>query len=136
MNKIAIACVVDDDEIYTFTVKRIIERSAIAEKTIFFHNGKAALDFLVENINQNNALPDLILLDLNMPVLDGWQFLDEFNLLLPKLEKKITIFIVSSSIDEADYSKAREIEAVTDFVVKPLTVEHLHNILEQVQEHF
>ena len=63
MNKIKIACVVDDDEIYTFTVKRIIARSEIAEKTIFFHNGKAALDFFVANAQNKPELPDLILLD-------------------------------------------------------------------------
>ncbi|MBK0380479.1 response regulator [Mucilaginibacter segetis] len=133
MNKISIACVVDDDEIYTFTVRRIIDRSAIAEKTIFFHNGQAALDFLIENLEKHNELPDLILLDLNMPVLDGWQFLDEFALLKPRLNKKITVYIVSSSIDEDDYNRAKAIEIVTDFIVKPLTVDHLKDILFQLQ---
>nr|WP_294944004.1 response regulator [uncultured Mucilaginibacter sp.] len=134
MNKIKIACVVDDDEIYTFTVKRIIARSEIAEKTIFFHNGKAALDFFVANAQNKLELPDLILLDINMPVLDGWQFLEQYVKLVPRFDKKITLFIVSSSIDEEDYARARAIEAVSDFIVKPLTVEHLHNILGQLQE--
>lgn len=134
MNKIKIACVVDDDEIYTFTVKRIIARSEIAEKTIFFHNGQAAVDFFVANAHNTAELPDLILLDINMPVLDGWQFLAEYVKLVPKLGKKITVFIVSSSIDEEDYARARAIEVVSDFIVKPLTVEHLHSILEQLQE--
>ena len=134
MNKIQIACVVDDDEIYTFTVKLIIARSQIAEKTIFFHNGQAALDFLVDNLHKNDQLPDLILLDLNMPVLDGWQFLDQFRKLVPVLNKKITVYIVSSSIDEEDYKRAKAIELVTDFIVKPLTVEHLHEILHLIHE--
>jgi CheY-like chemotaxis protein len=134
MNKIKIACVVDDDEIYTFTVKRIIARSEIAEKTIFFHNGQAALDFFVANTKNTTELPDLILLDINMPVLDGWQFLDGYVKLVPTMGKKITVFIVSSSIDEEDYARARAIEIVSDFIVKPLTVEHLHDILEQLQE--
>ncbi|QXV65383.1 response regulator [Mucilaginibacter achroorhodeus] len=129
MKKINVACVVDDDEIYTFSVKRIIAKADIADKTIFFHNGKAALDFIIENMNNNGELPDLILLDLNMPVLDGWQFLDEFAAVLPGLNKKITVYIVSSSIDQDDYRKAKQIELVTDFVVKPLTVDHLHDIL-------
>ncbi|MBD1366939.1 response regulator [Mucilaginibacter sp. ZT4R22] len=134
MNKVKIACVVDDDEIYTFTVTRIIARSEIAEKTIFFHNGKAALDFFVANANNNEELPDLILLDINMPVLDGWQFLDQYVKMAPKLGKKITLFIVSSSIDEEDYARARAIALVSDFIVKPLTVEHLHSILGQLEE--
>lgn len=134
MNKIQIACVIDDDEIYTFTVKRIIARSEIAEKTIYFHNGKAALDFFVANAKNTGELPDLILLDINMPVLDGWQFLDEYIKVVPAFGKKITIYVVSSSIDEEDYARARAIGIVSDFIVKPLTVENLHNILEQLQE--
>lgn len=132
--KVKIACVIDDDEIYTFTVKRVIARSDIAEKTIYFHNGKAALDFLAENAHQPDILPDLILLDLNMPVLDGWQFLDHYGKLLPKLDKKISVFVVSSSIDEEDYTRAKKIEAVTDYIVKPLTVDHLSNILGQLPD--
>ncbi|RWY47862.1 response regulator [Mucilaginibacter gilvus] len=134
MNKLKIACVVDDDEIYAFTVTRVIARAEIAEKTIFFHNGKAALDFFIANAGKNEELPDLILLDINMPVLDGWQFLDEYVKMMPKLGKKITLFIVSSSIDEEDYARARAIEVVSDFIVKPLTVEHLHYILGQLTE--
>jgi CheY-like chemotaxis protein len=134
MNKIKIACVVDDDEIYTFTVTRIIARSEIAEKTIFFHNGRVALDFFIANAKKQEELPDLILLDINMPVLDGWQFLDEYVKMAPRLGKKITVFIVSSSIDEDDYARARAFEVVSDFIVKPLTVEHLHDILGQLQE--
>ncbi|OOQ58259.1 response regulator [Mucilaginibacter pedocola] len=134
MTKVDIACVVDDDEIYTFTVKRIIGRSEIANKTIFFHNGQAALDFFIANAHNAEALPDLILLDINMPVLDGWQFLAEYVKLVPEMGKKITVFIVSSSIDEEDYARARAIEIVSDFIVKPLTVDHLHEILKRVQE--
>ncbi|MEO7214764.1 response regulator [Mucilaginibacter sp.] len=132
MNKVKIACVVDDDEIYTYTVTRIIARSEIAEKTIFFHNGRVALDFFVANAQKQDELPDLILLDINMPVLDGWQFLDEYVKLVPTMGKKITVFIVSSSIDEEDYARARAFDVVTRFIVKPLTVDHLHDILAQL----
>lgn len=134
MNKIRIACVVDDDEIYTFTVKRIIARADVAEKTIFFHNGRVALDFLIAKANEQHELPDVILLDLNMPVLDGWQFLDEYKDLVPRFGKKIRVYVVSSSIDEEDYKKAKAIEDVSDFIVKPLTVDHLHNIIKHLQE--
>ena len=132
MKKISIACVVDDDEIYTFSVKRIIAKADIAEKTIFFHNGQAALDYLIANMRKEDELPDLILLDLNMPVLDGWQFLDEFARLASAFNKKITTYIVSSSIDEDDYERAKHIELVSDFIVKPLTVHNLHDILTNI----
>jgi len=118
---IDIACVIDDDEIYTFTVKRIINNSQIAAKTLFFPNGKLAIDFFKAYIDERESLPDLILLDINMPVLDGWQFMDEFVKLSPLIKKKITVYIVSSSIDEEDFKKARTYEQVSDFIIKPVT---------------
>jgi CheY-like chemotaxis protein len=133
MKKFNLACVIDDDDIYTFTVKRIIAHSQIAESTIFFPNGKVALDFFVEYMTVAEKLPDLILLDINMPVLDGWQFMVEFVKLIPHMAKKITIYIVSSSIDEEDHKKAKAIDAVSDFIVKPVTIDKLHHILETVQ---
>jgi hypothetical protein len=57
MKKIDIACVIDDDEIYTFTVKRIIDNSQLANKTLFFPNGKLALDFFKEYLHQTDSLP-------------------------------------------------------------------------------
>jgi len=126
---IDIACVIDDDEIYTFTVKRIINNSRIAAKTLFFPNGKLALDFFKEYINQTDSLPDLILLDINMPVLDGWQFMDEFIKLNPLIRKKITVYIVSSSIDEQDFKRAKSYEEISDFIVKPITGELLKKMV-------
>jgi CheY-like chemotaxis protein len=134
MKKFDIACVIDDDEIYTFTVKRIINNSEIAHKTLFFPNGKLALDFFTEYVNQTDSLPDLILLDINMPVLDGWQFMDEFVKIHPLIKKKVTIYIVSSSIDEADFAKARSYEHISDFIVKPINVAKLQKMVEVLNE--
>jgi CheY-like chemotaxis protein len=130
MKKFDIACVIDDDEIYTFTVKRIIANSEIAEKTLFFPNGQLALDFFTEYVHQADSLPDLILLDINMPVLDGWQFMDAFVKIHPLIQKKVTIYIVSSSIDEADLAKAKSYEQISDFIVKPISVAKLHKMVE------
>ncbi|SEP42505.1 response regulator [Mucilaginibacter sp. OK283] len=131
MKKINTLCVIDDDDIYTFTIKRIIAKAEVAEKTIFFHNGRVAIDFICNCMEVIANLPDMILLDLNMPVLDGWQFLDEFIKLVPRLGKKILIYIVSSSIDEDDFKRAKEMELVSDFIVKPLNAIDLRNIVDQ-----
>jgi len=131
MKKIDIACVIDDDDIYTFTVKRIIHNSQLAEKTLFFPNGKLALDFFNEYLHQDHHLPDLILLDINMPVLDGWQFMDEFVKLVPRIEKRITVYIVSSSIDQADINKAKTYEHISDFIVKPVTTAMFRKMAEE-----
>lgn len=136
MKKINIACVIDDDEIYTFAVKRIIAHAQFAEKTLFFQNGKVALDFFVEYMQQPGQLPDVILLDINMPVLDGWQFMEEFIKLMPHIDKKIIVYIVSSSIAEEDYAKAKTFAAVSDFIIKPINVEKLREILSQVHSDY
>jgi CheY-like chemotaxis protein len=132
MSKVEILCVIDDDEIYTFTIKRIIKAADITEKTLFFENGQAALDFFTANKNNPTVLPELVLLDLNMPVLDGWQFLERFVTLVPHLDKKITVYIVSSSIDEADYRRAAAIEQVSDFMVKPVSVQQLKELVSDL----
>ncbi len=132
MKKIDIACVIDDDEIYTYAVKRIIENSQIAAKTLFFPNGELALLFLTEYLYKTESLPDLILLDINMPVLDGWQFMDEFVHLSPRINKKIIVYIVSSSIDEADFKKARSYEQISDYIVKPVTADKLKKVVEEM----
>ncbi len=128
MGKINTVSVIDDDDIYTFAVKRIIGNSQVASKTIFFQNGKTALDFFVENLHIPENLPDLVLLDINMPVLDGWQFMDEFVKISHLLNKKITIYIVSSSIDEADRQKSKSYKEVAGYIVKPVTSTDLLHI--------
>lgn len=132
MKKIDIACVIDDDDIYTFTVKRIIDNSQLAEKTLFFSNGKLALDFFNEYLHQTADLPDLIMLDINMPVLDGWQFMDEFIKLSPLINKRIVVYIVSSSIDRADINKAKGYEQISDFIVKPVSAAMFRKMVEDI----
>jgi CheY-like chemotaxis protein len=132
MKKVKLACVIDDDEIYTFAVKRVIEGAKFAEKTLFFNNGQVALDFFEQHVTETESLPDLILLDLNMPVLDGWQFLEEFNKLKTGIGKEILVYIVSSSVDDEDFNRAKEMGGISDFLVKPLTAPKLHGILESL----
>jgi CheY-like chemotaxis protein len=132
MKKIDIACVIDDDDIYTFTIKKIIDNSQLAEKTLYFPNGKVALDFFNEYLHQTTHLPDLILLDINMPVLDGWQFMDEFIKLSPLINKRIVVYIVSSSIDRADFNKAKGYEQISDFIVKPVSSATFRKMVEDL----
>ncbi|WP_031526582.1 response regulator [Dyadobacter crusticola] len=134
MNKVNKLWVVDDDEIYRFAIKIIINRAGIAEETSYFNNGQAAIDAFVENLGDPGQLPDLILLDLNMPVLDGWQFLDAVSKLLPSLPKKVNIFLVSSSNDEEDFEKARSLREVQDLIVKPLTIKSLQEIMQRLEQ--
>jgi len=132
MTKFETVCVIDDDLIYSIAVKHIIKRSEISTSTLFFKNGQAALDFFQQNHTDVASLPDVILLDLNMPILDGWQFLDKYEALVNKFAKLIPVYIVSSSVDEDEYLKAKTFHTVKDFIVKPITVERLQEIALEI----
>ena len=128
MRKIDIACIIDDDPIFVFGAKRMMELADFCNGFMVFQDGKKALDGLSAIVASGNNLPQLILLDLNMPVMDGWQFLDEFTKI--KTDKKITLYIVSSSIDSEDFNKAETYEVVSNYIVKPITMEAIKDILE------
>ncbi|MEO6550220.1 MAG: response regulator [Ferruginibacter sp.] len=127
MKKIDIACIIDDDPIYTYLTQEILELADFCNSFLVYHNGKEALDKLQAVILSGENIPEVILLDLNMPVMDGWEFLDEF--IKVPAPQKICIYIVTSSINPEDINKAKQYETVSDYVVKPITVEFLKDLL-------
>ena len=78
------------------------------------------------------ALPDIIFLDINMPFMDGWQFLEEYTKIKPTLSKQIVIYVVSSSISEYDIERARNNSNVSDYFVKPITVDTYKTLIALV----
>lgn len=127
---IDIACVIDDDDVYHFTIKRLIKATKFAGKTLFFQDGLLALHFFKEYFEQPDELPDVIMLDINMPVLDGWQFMAEFVKIKPHLPKKIIVYMVTSSINDEDIFKANKIAEISDYIVKPVSENTMMHILE------
>ncbi|MDP5229940.1 MAG: response regulator [Cellulophaga sp.] len=118
--KIERVCIIDDDPIFVYGTKILLNHnSSFGSSVIVYENGKEALDDLTALVKSEEKLPDVIFLDLNMPTMDGWEFLDEFIKLSFKNRPKI--FIVSSSIDQKDIKKARSYEIVQDFIAKPLS---------------
>ncbi len=130
MPKFKHVCIIDDDHIYTFTTRKIMEKGDFAGYIEIFKNGKEALAALKPRVESNTNVPEIIFLDLNMPIMDGWQFLDEF--MTPNTQK-IIIYIVTSSIDPADMDKAKQYSLVTNYVVKPITPERLKQWFENIE---
>ena len=124
--------IVDDDAIFVFLTKMAIEQTHLVDQSKVFGNGLDAINYLKENRDNDDMLPEVILLDLSMPVMDGWQFLDEYVLLKPKIRKSTAIDIVTSSISPEDVSKAKSNSAVSDFIVKPITKEKFKEIVEKL----
>ena len=120
---------IDDDNVYQFISLRSLQAINATRAILQFLNGKEALKYLNDKVNDPEALPDIIFLDINMPITDGWMFMDEYKKFKTKLPKKITIYLVSSSIDQKDIRKAKEIEEITDYIFKPITPEKFSDLL-------
>jgi CheY-like chemotaxis protein len=127
MKKIPIACIIDDDPMHLYLTKHCIEISCLVEKIYTFKNGKVAFDALSEKINENKELPSIIFLDINMPVWDGWQFLEEFSKIA--ISYNIPIYLLTSSNSEVDIDKAKRYGLSEYFLIKPLNQKQLEETL-------
>nr|WP_321410832.1 response regulator [uncultured Allomuricauda sp.] len=124
--------VVDDDDIYQFTTGVNLKSIPNVKSIKNFYDGAEAMEHILEHQNDENQLPDLIFLDINMPVMDGFQFMAEFTDLLPKLNKKIKVYMVSSSLDTKDMERSKRIDAIADYLVKPVSSMNLKEILSKM----
>lgn len=131
MKQFESAYVIDDDDTYQFIVQRTIEQTKLVKQIRVFSNGLEAIRFFEASLINGESLPDIILLDLTMPIMDGWGFLEDYVALRPRVGKKIIVYIVSSSINPVDVERARSISALTDYVVKPLTIEKFVELLQK-----
>ena len=97
-----------------------------------FKNGQEAIIALTEMLEEEILLPSVIFLDLNMPIMNGWEFLDDF-IKIPKYKRgHVTVFIVSSSIDPRDMERVKTYKAVNKFLVKPITPKDLQIAIQEV----
>lgn len=120
--------VIDDDPIYQIIMKKIILKSDIFSSNFSFSNGKEAIDSLKEIMMKNENFPDIILLDIEMPILDGWGFMEEIALLKPQINVEIKIYISSSSIAIEDKERAKNNPGILGYMSKPVTLDDLIKI--------
>jgi CheY-like chemotaxis protein len=134
MKPINLVALIDDDEIERFIGSKVIESTNLVNRIKTFSNGEEAINFLKSNSKTPDLLPEIILLDLNMPIMDGFEFLQKYIMLEPKLGKKITIYVVSSSISKSDIERINQISEVTDYIIKPITKEKFEKIAHALIE--
>jgi len=127
-------CVIDDDSIYQYTIAKTIKSYNLAKEIKIFSDGEEALDFLIRNLDHSENLPDIILLDINMPIMDGFQFMEEYVKIKPRVGKKILIYMVSSSVDSNDIDRAKRISEISDYIIKPIKPGELISIVNSFQE--
>ncbi len=122
---------IDDNEIDNLINQKMLEAAAIAEN-IYTHTGaKSAIEFLrnMENLEvADKVLPDIILLDIDMPLMDGFQFLDEFEKLANTTKKKCKIVMLTSSINPQDFNRSKNYHNVMLYLNKPLSHESIQKI--------
>jgi len=123
--------IIDDDFIFQTIIKKIIQKTGVFSAHSSFLNGKEAIETLKNTLKDDGIYPDFILLDINMPIMDGWEFMDEIKKIKNKINHQINIYIVSSSIDIEDKNKSKTYPDIIDYIAKPITVKDLLAIVSK-----
>ncbi len=116
---------VDDDKDFNFIHQRLLKKMNCVESIEVAANGKMGLDF----IRSKKCKPNLIFLDINMPKMNGWEFLEEYNRLAEDEKANVVIVMLTSSLNPDDKAKAETFGCVRSFVAKPLDIESVEKIL-------
>lgn len=121
--------VIDDDKLYTFLLTKTLNKLNACDLISVYENGKLAIDALKQQIAEKAELPELIFLDINMSVMDGWEFIEEYKQLANGNNLGSIIYVASSSISTDDMAKAKSHKEIHDYIVKPISSNTISSIL-------
>ncbi|MDT7828685.1 response regulator [Pricia sp. S334] len=122
-------CIIDDDAIAVFGLKRAMAAVDFTSELSTFGHGLDALEHFGQLLEDGSELPSLIFIDLNMPVMGGWYFMEEFIKLIPSKKDRPEVFIMTSSLDIRDVEKAKYLGLEDHYIIKPITSDVLLGIL-------
>lgn len=123
---------IDDDEATNFLNQMVIEQCGYVEKVIIKQSGREALEYLSSVSSENNEVtrPDVIFLDINMPAMNGWEFLEEYKKLNEEQKGKMMIVMLTTSLFKEDKERSANVPEVSGFENKPLTKEKLESVMD------
>lgn len=116
---------IDDDEIHSNLCYELILKSGITDSVSIFNDAEEALQFIKKNAGRPEELPDLIFLDINMPFMDGWEFLDAYEGMKASVEKQIVLILLTSSVYKNDIEKAKQYKSVVEYIKTPISINKL-----------
>ena len=126
MSNTPLVWIIDDDDISKYV------RQLSVTNVIEFPDSVQPLKILSDNFESTNELPDIILLDLNMPILNGFQFMEEFKVANEKIKKDIQIYMLTSSLSSEDVDRAKSFPEISEYFIKPITLRNLSRIVDIV----
>jgi len=119
---------IDEDATNNLIFKKLANSTKLSDDLITCISALDGLEYLSDCLKSGNALPEIIFLDIKMPIMNGWEFLDEFQKLKTKFDSPIKIFILSTSNNPNDFDKAQKYDDVQKYLVKPLSIKTLKEI--------
>ena len=131
MSDTPLVWIIDDDDISKFVMKRNLSQLSVTN-VIEFPDSLQPLKILTDNFDSVDILPDIILLDLNMPHLNGFQFMEEFKVTNEKIKKDIQIYMLTSSLSSNDIDRAKSFPEISEYIIKPITLRNLSKIVDKV----
>ncbi|MEO8116560.1 MAG: response regulator [Bacteroidota bacterium] len=125
--------VIDDDQIYRYMANKMLLATGLTDEIIFCKNGAEGWKVIKDKLVSKEILPDIIFLDINMPVMNGWEFLKKISPVLKNADQKIQIYIVTSSQDENDLEHSGKFDCISGYLVKPVMNQTFSEILSSVK---
>ena len=124
--------IIDDDYIFRTAAAVFVEQEGFSNSVEEFENGLEGFERLHALSEAGEQLPDVIFLDINMPGMNGWEFLEELKTIDPKVRTECAIFILTSSIDHGDYILSTEYDFINGYITKPLTTADLDKVKSEL----
>jgi CheY-like chemotaxis protein len=131
MKKMKCVLLVEDDDTINFYNQFLIERLDIAEEVVVATNGEEALQYLKKAGSGEASQPDLILLDINMPIMNGFEFIEEYEQLPAEWKSKILVVMLTTSLHPADVERAKGHPSIVEYFYKPLMEQKLGELCDK-----